>query len=283
MSREATPGEHREPVAGGEGIYLFCLARRALLPAVEGSGLDDRHPLFLETFGEVVAVLSAVDLEGFCGAGAEARMKDLKWVGPRACRHQEVIEQAMRYSPVLPARFGTLFSSLDVLAGLLEASGEAVDAFLEEVAGREEWSLKGMMEKERAAAGLLDAAMGAQAAELASLSPGKRYFQEQRIRAGVEKGLKAWLRDVAQVLREDLAGLGAEVAPRRLLSREATGHERDMVLNWAVLLPREALGAFEDRVERANRDWADRGLAFETSGPWPAYSFAPVLEIEGSS
>ena len=53
-----------------------------------------------------------------------------------------------------------------------------------------------------------------------------------------------------------------------------------MVLNWALLLPAAAVADFRGRIERANAEQNPGGLAFEVSGPWPPYSFCPVLETE---
>jgi hypothetical protein len=53
-----------------------------------------------------------------------------------------------------------------------------------------------------------------------------------------------------------------------------------MVLNWAFLVPRTGLADFRGRIERANSDQKLCGLTFELSGPWPPYSFNPVLERE---
>ena len=51
--------------------------------------------------------------EEFAGPEAELNLQQLSWVGPRALRHEAVIEEVMASSPVLPARFGTLFSSAE--------------------------------------------------------------------------------------------------------------------------------------------------------------------------
>ena len=69
--------------------------------------MDGHHPLSVfRRFQNLCAVLSEVRLEDFCGGAAELRMRDLAWVGPRALRHEAVVEEVMRHSPVLPARFG---------------------------------------------------------------------------------------------------------------------------------------------------------------------------------
>ena len=54
-------------------------------------------------------------------------MEDLAWVAPRALRHEEVILTVMEQGPVLPVRFGTVFSSLDSGGGTTEAAPGRLD------------------------------------------------------------------------------------------------------------------------------------------------------------
>jgi len=267
----------------GQGFYLFCLARSFSPTDPWESSLDDRHPVFTKSFGEVTAVMSTVDLEEFCGQGAEERMKSLEWIGPRACSHEAVIDQVLRGGPVLPARFGTLFSTMDLLEELIESNRDAVLDFLENVEDKDECSVKGMIDREAAIEKRLAAVMAEQADSLASMSKGKRYFQEQRIQAGAEKELNGWLRSVCKEFADDLRDLATDICRRKVLSREATGEDRDMILNWAILVPRSALDGFRARIDGANREHGGQGLEFEISGPWPAYSFSPDLEIESDS
>lgn len=261
-------------------IYLFCLARSSLLQTIEGKGLDEENPLCLKRFLDITAVISAVALDDFCGPLSESRMQDLAWVGSRACRHEEVVEQVMRQSPVLPLRFGTIFSAAESLEKRLEKHHEAISQFLDKVTDRQEWAVKGMLDRARARDELLSLSLAKEEKHLASSSPGIRYFQEQRIRTGVEKELKSWLLEVSNQMRNDLSRFASEFCQRRLFSREVTGNDRDMVLNWALLIQSGALTDFRTRIEQANQEFARRGLVFELSGPWPPYSFTPSLEME---
>ena len=132
-------------------LYLFCFARSNLIGELEGTGVDGQHPLSVfRRFPNLCAVLSEVRLEDFCGETAELRMRDLAWVGPRALRHEAVVEEVMRHSPVLPARFGTLFSSQERLAEFVDRHGAAISQFLERVADQEEWSVRGLLDRRQA-------------------------------------------------------------------------------------------------------------------------------------
>jgi hypothetical protein len=262
-----------------DAVYLYCLGRSGLLPDLEGIGVDGNNPLFLHSFQGLGAVLSTVPLAEFCGAAAEERLQDLTWVGPRACRHEEVVEQAARYSPLLPARFGTIFSSLDGVEALLKTHHDPILKFLDQVTDKEEWSVKGLLDRAKVKEQLFSAQRANEADRLASLSPGMRYFQEQHIRSKVEKELNGWLKGVCQEVSAHLGRHAAVSCERKVLSREVTGMDRDMVLNWAFLVPRKAVADFRTRIEQANAEHDRQGLVFQLSGPWPPYSFCPALEL----
>lgn len=265
-----------------QGLYLYCLARSSRLPPLplEGRGLDERSPLQVAVFQDLAAVWSLVPLNDFCGPEAADRLRDLTWIGPRVIRHQEVVAGVMRHSPVLPARFGAIFSSAASLKKLLHHRHDAIYAFLERLTGQEEWAVKGMLDRAGAKEKLFTLKLAREAAHLDGLSPGKRYFQEQRLRAACDQELPGWLQGLCRELWADLREYAAEVRERRLLSREATGSDKDMILNWAFLVPEDAALRFQAHIQVANLQFAERGLMFECTGPWPPYSFCPALDLE---
>ena len=53
------------------GIYLFCLTPADPLPEIAGKGIDELHPLFVETIEGVAYILSEVSLEDFSGPDAQ--------------------------------------------------------------------------------------------------------------------------------------------------------------------------------------------------------------------
>ena len=100
--------------ASGLGIYLYCLARPECLSVVQGPriepdlrGVDERYPVMALEEAGMVAVIGEVDTGEFC----DQNLQTLSWVGPRACRHEAVVERIMGASPVLPVKFGTIFRS----------------------------------------------------------------------------------------------------------------------------------------------------------------------------
>jgi len=265
-----------------QGLYLYCLARLSRLPPLPllGPGVDGQNSLAVATYQDLVAVWSPVPVEDFCGPEAEERMRDLTWIGPRVIRHQEVVAGVMRHSPVLPVRFGTIFASLANLEKVLQRHSDTIAGFLERLTDQEEWAVKGMLDRPGAREKLFSLNLAREAESLEALSPGKRYFEEQRLRTAGDQELQRWLQKVCREVWTDLRDYAAEVRERRLLSRETTGSDQDMVWNWALLIPRQAVGGFQALIQDVNTQYADRGLRLEVTGPWPPYSFCPALDME---
>ena len=266
------------PDRPAEALYLYCFTHTGKANTGQVTGIDDFHPVVTRDFGDITAVLSQVALEEFVGRTAQERMQDIAWITPRACRHQAVVDQIGRQTDVFPARFGTIFSTDDVLANLILQHHAQIREFLENIKGHTEWSLKGFLDRDQAVAALAAAALSSETQRMDRLSPGARYFEERKIRAAAGKQLNQWLNTVLNELMQELNSASARHCSRALLSRKATGAETDMMLNGAFLVANEGLMDFRKKTEELNQVHAQAGLTFELSGPWPPYSFCPSLQ-----
>jgi hypothetical protein len=261
-------------------LYLYCLAHGDRLAAPEGTGVDGNGPVSLHRFQDLAAVLSMVSLEEFSGETAEQNLSDVTWVGPRACRHAEVVAETAKCSPVLPVRFGTIFSAPQALERFLESHHCAIREFLDRVVDQEEWSVKGILDRSRARGAILSTCLSDENDRLAALPPGRRYMEEQRLQGRVEGELNGWLRGACRAVSADLGSLATDCCQRRVLPHG--GAATEMVLNLAFLVPPAATAEFLGRIERANAEHSPQGLSFQLSGPWPPYSFSPVLDDAGA-
>ncbi len=266
-------------------LYLYCIARSDVVRELPGTGVDGRHSLWvLRGPPDLCAVVSEVAVEDFCGAVAERRMEQLAWIGPSALRHEAVVEEVMRFSPVLPCRFGTLFSSREKLEKFLAQHREAVTQFLTRVADQEEWSVKGFLNRRQALESLTSARLAAEQARLAALAPGKRYFEEKRIRAEAEKELGRWLYQTCHNPPGELRAQAADFCECPVhLSPSPPDGTSEMVLNWAFLLRKSAIAEFRPQVDKLNAGRGIPELVFELSGPWPPYRFVPPLSMGAAS
>jgi len=262
------------PGSAAEGVYLFCFACPAAIPAIGGPGLEDTRAVSCEVAGGVVAVVTPVNVEEFCGPASEANLRDLAWMAPRAFHHEMVIERVMRSSPVLPARFGTIFASPESMARFLARHHLAITRFLESITGQEEWAVKGFLERSKAEKRLLEA--DDRFLRLPS-SPGSRYMQLQRLRAEAGRAVASWAKTVVQAIGKELEREAADVRTVKIRVLDAPEKLFEGIANWAFLLRRETVEHFRERVEQVGARYRKSGVHLEVSGPWPPYNFCPSL------
>jgi hypothetical protein len=224
--------------------------------------------------------LSNVSLEYFCGPLAKARLQDVSWVGARAFRHEEVIEQVLRHSPVLPARFGTIFSSWGRLENFTKRHHYTISGFLDRARDKEEWAIKGFVDRDLAQKEVTGICLDREGDRLAMLSPGKQYFEKKRIEANAGKALSRWLKEIAEMIFKELRPYASDFRERKLLSCNATGKYMEMIFNWACLIPKGRAEDFRILLAQMKDAYEKKGLIFELSGPWPPYSFCPSLDRE---
>ncbi len=259
------------------GLYLFCFARSSLSLGESDLGLGENQQLLQFAVEDVSAICYPADLTEFNGPGADARLQDVGWVGPLALRHQQVVERVMQESPVLPCRFGTLFSSPAALLDLLGKLHSSISPFLEYIADKDEWGIKGILDTARADAWLRTSdPVLIERHKLFSDAPGRRYFQEKQLLTDVSKQTRLWTRDVTQRLQQTLSAWAIAVHPLRLAA--SNGVAGEMLFNNSLLVPRNRGADLRAGVKRLNAQHAERGVSVELSGPWPPYSFSPSLE-----
>ncbi|WP_133512283.1 GvpL/GvpF family gas vesicle protein [Candidatus Thiosymbion oneisti] len=259
-------------------LYLFGLvpADTAIVPA--GVGVDGTHPLERLELGDLTAIVSTIPRQEFVGPEAEERLRDLAWVGPRALRHQAVIRDLMDQGPVVPVRFATLFSDAENLRARITRHQAALSAFLERTRDQAEWSVKALHDRKSDLARITERTLAERATELTALAPGRRYFEEQKLRKAVESGLSTTLAEACRWLYERLSETATEACKVRLQAKEQSGLALDMAANWAFLIARSAPDAFKQTVDALSGPGNPGGLQLQMSGPWPPYSFSPRLD-----
>jgi len=250
-------------------IYLFCLARAGQLSDLTVTGPNGKSSVFQHDFANVTAVVSEVPLDEFCGPAAEARLQDVAWVGARALFHQQVIESAMQHSPVLPARFGALFSSTDSLEVLVKRNLHDINAFLDAVTDKDEWAVKVVLSRSELKERLFTEKLAEHSAMLASLSRGVRYFKERQLLAEVEKEIRSRVKEITNDAVSRLSDCSADQRRRDVIFRTDEETDIETVANWAFLVERRKFGGFRDVITAVNAECRSSGLSLDLAGPWP--------------
>lgn len=259
-------------------IYLFGFARGDLHP--DFVDLSPSLEVFQEKCGDITAIISRVVLDEYVGEKGEANLRDLSWLGPRVVGHGAVLQTIMRDSPVLPVRFGTLFSSLASIRSILDGHHSEITEFLDFMKDKEEWGIKAHLSRTEAREKLFAEELKNSGTDPEALSPGARYFRQKQLKAASEKKMEAWISATLKEVEQKLLLISVDLCRRKIHSGFDSGNELETTANWAALILADHHSQLNDLLEQAGAGSADLGLSFELSGPWPPYSFAPQLDME---
>ena len=261
-------------LAEPRATYLVGVARATPDLPMDLSGFEPDHAVVLIGHGALVGIAIDLPLSYFAGEDAESRLSDVAWLSPRAAHHESILRHAMSLAPVMPVRFGTVFSSRDRLVALLESNHDVIAAFLSRVTHAQEWHVRLLLDRAAAldahASDLLRAAAGA--------SPGARYLLEKKIRQQASGSLAAALDDSAAAIVGHLRTLCLETRERRS-SRAGSPREDGLepLASTACLVANDALAGLRQRTLELSEEFAPAGIRVQFTGPWPAYSFCPTL------
>jgi len=234
-------------------------------------------PLQAVTHSELVALVEPVCAQEFSSEALDARLEDIEWVSRRARRHETVLEGAMRYGVVAPARLCTLFSSALALRQSLAANEGRFLAALERMRVRKEWGVKALCAESRirAQVGEGDAKVQSLNAALATAAPGYAFVLRKQRDARLAEIAEARIFDISD---EAGAALERETVDLRLLrllppSEPAEENGEIVVLNLAALVDEAARETFHSVVAQLAERFREEGFRFELTGPWPPYNF----------
>jgi len=246
------------------GCYLYAVTR-AGTTSPEGTGLRGAPLVAVEDRG-LTAVVSEVDLTEFGEDGLRRHMEDLAWLEEVARAHDDVVRRLAAVGAVAPLRLATICLDEDAVRARLGEWHAELDAALQRVEGRAEWSVKLYVDRADAAE---------QAKERVSREPGAgaAYLRRKQTESQRRQEANQQAADAA----EDLHSVAVHhaVASRRLQPQDPrlTGDTGTMLLNGAYLVP-VGDDTFAQAVEAFTTAHPD--LRVVVQGPWPPYSFASL-------
>jgi hypothetical protein len=247
----------------GEAVSLYCFTLPGR-PAPAGPGVDERWPHQIQNYGGIAAIVGVVEVRDFIGDLGESHLGDIAWLGPRACRHAAVVEQAMAAGPVFPLPFGTLFSGWGALDQAIGERATEIADTLNWVAESQEWSVEGTLERQQAVDFLLQEGLQSGRFSLPE-AIGRRHLEEQKLRRTLAAELNDWLEHRLMAIQQELAALCRDCRPRRLLEGR--------ILHRAYLVPVHQTEAFRRTVRAMTDHHEPSGLHLRLTGPWPPYTF----------
>ena len=248
------------------GRYLFAVARGLDGRAIEGLVGLRSAPLETVEHRGLQAVVCSVDLADFGEEALASNLEDLAWLEEVARAHNDVVWQVAALATVAPMRLVTICSDDDSVRARVEGAHDGLEAALDRVEGRREWSVKAY------AAPPEQSEQEAPVAAGSGQGAGAAYLQRKREQAARRRAAGDDATQAAEQIHGALAGKA--VASRRLTPQDPrlTGRKETMILNAAYLVPLSEGDAFRAWVQQVGQE--TEGATLEVEGPWPPYSFA---------
>jgi Gas vesicle synthesis protein GvpL/GvpF len=259
----STPG--RAAGAGGTAWYVYGVVPadtpRTLFGGVSGVGAD----VGVLGDGKLGAIVSEVPLAQFDDEPLAANLHDPGWLEEHVRRHDAVLAAAVRETPVVPFRFGTIYRSEEHVREMLGEQARLVEA-LEAFRGRLELGVKGFAAPDDPASAEPDA----------GASPGRRYLEEKQQARRAAQEREDLLARAADESHARLAGVADAARANPPQPAEVSGRDGEMFLNGAYLVSAAKEDEFRRVVATLESELGASGIAFEVTGPWPPYNFVEV-------
>jgi hypothetical protein len=244
-----------------EGWWLYGVA--GALPAeLRGAPGVDGAPLEAVALAPgAVAVAGRVPLDAWTGPRAEEALQDLQALAPKLERHLAIQRSLHARGPLLPVRFGALFSTEEALRAAL--SSEGLPPSLITVGDREEWAVQ--------------AWVGPAPTPQDHDAPSGTAWMLRKRRAAARE------RQATEARRQALEALGAALEARchdatvLPLPPRVEDTPDTPLANWALLADRGAGEGLAAVLEAHREALAAHRTRLRLTGPWPPASFCPAL------
>ena len=266
-------------IVAEELIYVYCLTNK--IPKLKEAE-DLVGNVYFSYYRGLYAVVSKVRKSEFGKENLKKNLADFKWVKDKATVHEKVIEAIMKNSCVIPFKFATIFNNEDNLKAMLEEHLKDFKAILKRLEDKEEWGVKIYCDLEKLKEALLkeDGELLNLDKEISSSPPGKAFILKKKKEELLNTVMNKKLNEYGQYSFERLSQSGRDARINKLLPKEVTERKDEMILNSAFLIDKNKVADFLNTVERLKTKYADKGLFFDCTGPWPPYNFCSVDKKE---
>jgi Gas vesicle synthesis protein GvpL/GvpF len=255
-------------LTNAELVYVYAVLPRAVEQEVRGI---DGRPVRWVVEGDLAAAVTDVPATEFDEAPLNERIRDLRWLEPRAVAHQTVNARLHELSSaVLPLSFGTVFRTDERVRDLLRHEAKSLRERLEGVAGRSEWVLA-VHRDEATAVAALEASPRLRdlQIEVQTASPGRAHLLKRRLDEARHDERRHMDSEVEAHLSSALSAVADAVFAEPLPAEAA---ERPM---WrgSLLVERAREPDLLTALDQLRSQLEPRGYRLLLTGPWPPYRF----------
>lgn len=253
-------------------IYLYGFTCRK--PRLEVRGEAEGETYFIFHHHVYVAVSKVLSIE-FGEKNLTEHINNPVWLKEKVEKHEQIIEQIMKQTWILPSRFAVLFNNEDSLRQYLEQNAGEIKNRINVIKGKEEWGVKIYCDQER-----LKDVISKESTQILTIdqeieacSPGKAFFLRKKREDIIKKILDDQIDQRNQEYFETLKKQSLGACINKLLPRELTKRKEEMILNAAFLVKKNSLPVFINTIQGLKNYYEDKGFLIDCTGPWPPYHF----------
>lgn len=214
--------------------------------------------------GRLGIIASAVPLDEYTGPNLEANLEDLDWLEGRVRAQSAVVTALFEHQPIVPLRFGTLFSAVEPMIEELGRREPEVLAQLDAGRDQEEWTVRFCANPDQIAQQMADQALAAGAAG----GRGAQYLLRRRMALKGRPEVAQRLAERAAQAHAALERLALESSPARTEISGLPGGARSL-LSRVYRIRRADRDQFLEVVGQREAELSGEGLTTLHSGPWP--------------
>ena len=268
MSEPSAAGP--EPAPAATAIYVYGVVPPDTPPAVfeDVEGVDPSEPTTLLAHAGLVAVAGRVRFDEFGEEALAANLRSVDWLEAKVRAHDEVLAAAVGRTTVVPFRFGAIYETEDHVRAMLADRSDLAGA-LKRLAGAVELGVNAYLDRQRFRAQLAAERGIAEEEE----TTGRAYMQRRALERQLDASVGSFAAKVADDAHERLAARATDARANPVRPSVDDGR-REMILNGAYLVANGSEDTFRATASELEAQYADDGVVFELTGPWPPYNFA---------
>lgn len=272
--------ENRTTIETGKNIYLYCFFKGPsfLIPQ---EGIDGINATMVFFYRDLCALVSPVAIDEYNEQTLNRQIEDLGWIVPKVKRHDDIVRYVMEFHhPVIPVRFGTIYTSNERLLGVMRNGYDELCSCLDFLDGKEEWGVK-VYAKEGAGGKVMEdfsKPIRQLDREISSATPGQAYLLRKKRAELVRQQSDSVFDNIAREIYQLLLSWSIKGRRNKLLSKRATGKESEMILNAAFLINKLDVAVFKEKIDLLADSYERDAFSFGISGPWPCYNFCPEFK-----
>lgn len=250
-----------------KNVYAYCVVGGERAPSLRDApaGVPGSSALrLLDVASGLRLVVSDVPEDAFSEQAISDGLRDVEWISERAVAHEATIAHFLSADALVPMKAFTIFRDEARAREHVKGREDDVRAALARVAGCVELGLRLRVDPDAARRAQAAAATGEKPSSGAAFLARKKSLKDAAARARQE---------AMDAARRAARALTARAREAQIVPPPEGLGATTLLLEAALLVPREDERAFERAAAELESDLSARGVALELTGPWAPHHF----------